>query len=99
MHNGNVYFWGEGKVSTNIIVKKVTQRIEFTNAEGSNKMINGELVVDNFTGGGGASTGIEFATGYSVDIAINHDPEAIRMHKVREVWNTRCTFIGVENNG
>lgn len=43
-------------------------------------MINGELIVDNFAGGGGASTGIELATGYSVDIAINHDPEAIRMH-------------------
>lgn len=42
---------------------------------------NGELIVDNFAGGGGASTGIELATGYSVDIAINHDPEAIRMHK------------------
>ena len=45
------------------------------------KMINGELIVDNFAGGGGASTGIELATGYSVDIAINHDPEAIKMHK------------------
>ena len=44
-------------------------------------MINGELIVDNFAGGGGASTGIELATGVSVDIAINHDPEAIRMHK------------------
>ena len=44
-------------------------------------MIHGELVIDNFAGGGGASTGIELATGYSVDIAINHDPEAIRMHK------------------
>lgn len=44
-------------------------------------MINGELIVDNFAGGGGASTGIELATGYSVDIAINHDPEAIRMHQ------------------
>lgn len=44
-------------------------------------MINGELIVDNFAGGGGASTGIEMATGISVDIAINHDPEAIRMHK------------------
>lgn len=44
-------------------------------------MINGELIIDNFAGGGGASTGIELATGYSVDIAINHDPEAIRMHK------------------
>lgn len=44
-------------------------------------MINGEIIVDNFAGGGGASTGIEMATGYSVDIAINHDPEAIKMHK------------------
>lgn len=44
-------------------------------------MINGELIVDNFAGGGGASTGIELATGKSVDIAINYDPEAIRMHK------------------
>lgn len=44
-------------------------------------MINGELIVDNFAGGGGASTGIELATGYSVDIAINHDPEAVKMHK------------------
>ena len=44
-------------------------------------MINGELIIDNFAGGGGASTGIELATGYSVDIAINHDPEAIKMHR------------------
>lgn len=51
-------------------------------------MINGELLVDNFAGGGGASTGIELATGYSVDIAINHDPEAIRMHKANHP-NTR----------
>lgn len=59
-------------------------------------MINGELIVDNFVGGGGASTGIEIATGMSVDIAINHDPEAIRMHKANHpstkyycesVWN------------
>lgn len=44
-------------------------------------MIDGKLIVDNFAGGGGASTGIEMATGISVDIAINHDPEAIKMHK------------------
>lgn len=44
-------------------------------------MIDGKLIVDNFAGGGGASTGIEMATGISVDIAINHDLEAIRMHK------------------
>ena len=49
-------------------------------------MINGELIVDNFAGGGGASTGIEMATGYSVDIAINHDPEAIRMHKANHPY-------------
>ena len=41
-----------------------------------------EIIVDNFAGGGGASTGIEMATGMSVDIAINHDPAAIAMHKV-----------------
>ncbi|MDE5802145.1 MAG: DNA cytosine methyltransferase [Lachnospiraceae bacterium] len=44
-------------------------------------MVNGELIIDNFAGGGGASTGIELATGKSVDIAINHDPEAVKMHK------------------
>ncbi|CAI2145466.1 DNA (cytosine-5-)-methyltransferase [Serratia fonticola] len=40
-----------------------------------------ELVVDNFAGGGGASTGIELAIGRSVDIAINHDEHAIAMHE------------------
>lgn len=54
-----------------------------------------ELVVDNFAGGGGASTGIEMAIGRSVDIAINHDPVAIAMHKtnhpttrhyIEDVW-------------
>lgn len=40
-----------------------------------------ELFVDNFAGGGGASTGIEMAIGRSVDIAINHDPAAIAMHR------------------
>jgi len=40
-----------------------------------------EIIVDNFAGGGGASTGIELATGRSVDIAINHDPASIAMHK------------------
>lgn len=40
-----------------------------------------ELIVDNFAGGGGASTGIEAAIGRSVDIAINHDAEAIAMHQ------------------
>lgn len=39
-----------------------------------------ELIVDNFAGGGGASLGIEMAFGRPVDIAINHDPEAVAMH-------------------
>ncbi|WP_127506154.1 DNA cytosine methyltransferase [Paenibacillus humicus] len=40
-----------------------------------------ELIIDNFAGGGGASTGIEIAIGRSVDVAINHDPDAIAMHE------------------
>jgi DNA (cytosine-5)-methyltransferase 1 len=40
----------------------------------------GELVIDSFAGGGGASTGIEWALGRSPDIAINHSPAAIAMH-------------------
>lgn len=39
------------------------------------------LIIDCFAGGGGASTGIEMALNRPVDIAINHDPEAIKMHK------------------
>ncbi len=41
-----------------------------------------DLIIDCFAGGGGASVGIEMALGRPVDIAINHDPEAIRMHTV-----------------
>ncbi|EOV0352466.1 DNA cytosine methyltransferase [Vibrio fluvialis] len=41
-----------------------------------------EIVVDNFAGGGGASTGIELGLNRHVDIAINHDPNAIDMHKL-----------------
>ena len=40
-----------------------------------------DLIVDCFAGGGGASVGIEMALGRPVDIAINHDPDAILMHK------------------
>ncbi|MDQ8206203.1 DNA cytosine methyltransferase [Coraliomargarita sp. SDUM461003] len=43
--------------------------------------LNAEIIVDNFAGGGGASTGIELALGRNVDIAINHDPEAVAMHR------------------
>lgn len=46
-----------------------------------NLPLHSELVVDLFAGGGGASTGIEQAIGRSVDVAINHDPEAISLHQ------------------
>lgn len=42
--------------------------------------VHNELVVDLFAGGGGASTGIEQAIGQPVDIAANHDPEAVSLH-------------------
>ena len=45
-------------------------------------MTKNSLIIDCFAGGGGASVGIEMALGRQVDIAINHDPEAIRVHKV-----------------
>lgn len=45
-----------------------------------------EIIVDNFAGGGGASTGIELATGRVVNIAINHDPDAILMHKTNHQY-------------
>ena len=41
-----------------------------------------ELIVDSFAGGGGASQGMEQALGRPIDIAINHDPEAIAMHTI-----------------
>lgn len=45
-----------------------------------------EIIVDNFAGGGGASTGIELATGRQVAIAINHDPDAILMHRTNHPY-------------
>ena len=50
---------------------KIKGQIDFTD----------EIIVDSFAGGGGASTGIEEATGRIVSVAINHDPDAILMHK------------------
>lgn len=40
-----------------------------------------EIIVDSFAGGGGASLGIEQGVGRSPDVAINHDEEAVAMHK------------------
>ncbi len=45
-----------------------------------------EIIVDSFAGGGGASTGIELATGRVVDIAINHSQDAILMHKTNHPY-------------
>ena len=41
-----------------------------------------KFILDSFAGGGGASTGIEIATGVVVDAAINHDADAIKMHEI-----------------
>lgn len=46
----------------------------------------GELIIDNFAGGGGTSTGLEAAFGRPVDIAINHDPEALAMHALNHPY-------------
>jgi len=60
------------------------------------------LVIDNFAGGGGASQGIETALGRPVDFAINHDPEAIAMHRINHpatrhlvssVWDVNPTAL------
>jgi DNA (cytosine-5)-methyltransferase 1 len=45
------------------------------------RLFDDEEVIDGFAGGGGASTGIERAIGRSPNIAINHDREALAMHK------------------
>jgi DNA (cytosine-5)-methyltransferase 1 len=47
-----------------------------------NYLMPGEIVVDNFAGGGGASEGMSLGLGTHVDIAINHDDDAIDMHKL-----------------
>lgn len=48
--------------------------------------MTGEIIVDNFAGGGGASTGIEIATGRMVALAVNHDPAAILMHRTNHPY-------------
>ena len=45
-----------------------------------------EIFVDNFAGGGGASTGIETGLGVTIAAAINHDPAAILMHKTNHPY-------------
>ena len=50
------------------------------------------LVIDCFAGGGGASVGIEMALGRQVDIAVNHDPDAILMHRTN---HPDCTLLRI----
>lgn len=61
-----------------------------------------EIDVDSFAGGGGASVGIEQATGRPVDVAINHDAEALAMHRanhpgtkhyINDIWNIDPAMI------
>ena len=57
-----------------------------------NKQYNGliphEIIVDNFAGGGGTSTGLEWAFGRPVDVAINHNPKALAMHRINHPQTT-----------
>lgn len=46
----------------------------------------GEIIIDGFAGGGGASEGVEQGTGHTVDVAINHDEQAIAMHETNHPW-------------
>ena len=50
-----------------------------------------KILIDCFAGGGGASVGIEMALGRPVDIAVNHDPDAIRMHKTNHPGTLHLT--------
>lgn len=50
-----------------------------------------DIIIDCFAGGGGASVGIEMALGREVDIAINHDPQAIRMHRTNHPGTLHLT--------
>jgi DNA (cytosine-5)-methyltransferase 1 len=50
-----------------------------------------EIVIDSFAGGGGASRGIARALGRGPDLAVNHDPAAIAMHRANHPETAHCT--------
>ena len=54
-------------------------------------MEQNNLIIDCFCGGGGASVGIQMATGREVDIAVNHDIAAIMMHKTNHPHTKHMT--------
>ncbi|PAD72810.1 DNA cytosine methyltransferase [Paenibacillus campinasensis] len=75
-------YWRKRDVILSKPGKDTAKKISILNQKyGYDKDYIGEITVDNFAGGGGASTGMERALGCSVDIAINHDRDAIAMHK------------------
>lgn len=62
------------------------------------------LIVDLFAGGGGASTGLAWALGRDPDIAINHDAEALAMHRAnhphtRHMQNDITRVLPLEATG
>lgn len=62
-----------------------------TCTQASLETMTSNLIIDCFAGGGGASVGIEMALGRQVDIAINHDPDAILMHKTNHPYTIHLT--------
>lgn len=60
--------------------------------------LHGELIVDLFAGGGGASVGIEMALGRMVDVAVNHDPAALAMHRINhpQTYHDRSDVFEVD---
>lgn len=44
--------------------------------------VHNKLIVDLFAGGGGMSVAFEMAWGRSPDIAINHNDDALSMHRI-----------------
>lgn len=70
---------------------------------GTGERMNG-LIVDLFAGGGGASTGLAWALGRDPDIAINHDAEALAMHranhpKTKHLQNDITKVLPLEATG
>ena len=62
--------------------KKIQPEFAFSYRDTPTKCGDKPWVIDSFAGGGGVSLGIEEAIGRPVDIAINHDHDALRMHKI-----------------
>ena len=62
-------------------------------------LLPGELVVDNFAGGGGASTGMELGLNRHVDIAINHDQDAIDMYKINHPETKHYCELDIDTEG